>query len=85
MPRNFGHATVRPPSSRLGTRTCSGDGGRKDVKDCCTALYGANSASVRRACNGQLRPQHFLYFLPEPQGHGSLRPTFPKLGAGGAG
>ena len=21
-------------------------------------------------------PQHFLYFLPLPQGHGSLRPTF---------
>jgi hypothetical protein len=27
------------------------------------------------AAAGQLRPQHFLYFLPEPQGHGSLRPT----------
>jgi hypothetical protein len=26
---------------------------------------------------GQLRPQHFLYFLPEPQGHGSLRPALP--------
>ena len=25
----------------------------------------------------QFRPQHFLYFLPEPQGHGSFRPTFP--------
>ena len=23
-----------------------------------------------------IRPQHCLYFLPEPQGHGSLRPTF---------
>jgi hypothetical protein len=23
-----------------------------------------------------LRPQHFLYFLPLPQGHGSFRPTF---------
>jgi hypothetical protein len=22
------------------------------------------------------RPQQFLYFLPLPQGHGSLRPTF---------
>ena len=21
-------------------------------------------------------PWHFLYFLPEPHGHGSLRPTF---------
>jgi hypothetical protein len=24
----------------------------------------------------QLSAQHFLYFLPEPHGHGSLRPTF---------
>jgi hypothetical protein len=23
-----------------------------------------------------IRPQHCLYFLPEPQGHASLRPTF---------
>src|SRR5215203_7443827 len=23
-----------------------------------------------------LAPQHFLYFLPEPHGHSSLRPTF---------
>src|SRR5215213_263022 len=32
--------------------------------------------------SNQLRPQHFLYFLPEPHGHGSLRPTLPELGAG---
>jgi hypothetical protein len=24
-------------------------------------------------------PQHFLYFLPEPQGHGSFRPTLEAL------
>src|ERR1700730_11901855 len=24
------------------------------------------------------RRQHFLYFFPEPQGHGSLRPTFDE-------
>jgi hypothetical protein len=24
--------------------------------------------------------QHFLYFFPLPHGHGSLRPTFPRLG-----
>src|SRR5215207_6851870 len=82
--RNVGHATVRLSSSRLGIWTCSG-GGRKGVKDCCTSRHDANSASVRRACNGQLRPWHFLYFLPEPHGHGSLRPTFPKLGVGVAG
>src|SRR6266516_290994 len=26
-------------------------------------------------------PWHFLYFLPLPQGQGSLRPTFPIAGA----
>jgi hypothetical protein len=29
-------------------------------------------------------PQHFLYFFPLPQGHGSLRPTFSTVtGRGG--
>jgi hypothetical protein len=32
--------------------------------------------SVSPLPRSQFRPQHFLYFLPEPQGHGSLRPTF---------
>lgn len=27
-------------------------------------------------CNTDDAPQHFLNFLPLPQGHGSLRPTF---------
>ena len=27
-------------------------------------------------------PQHFLNFLPEPQGHGSLRPTLVGVRAG---
>lgn len=31
-----------------------------------------------RTTADQLRPQHFLYFLPYPHGHGSLRPAFPK-------
>ena len=26
--------------------------------------------------NYEFAPQHFLYFLPLPQGQGSLRPTF---------
>jgi hypothetical protein len=34
-----------------------------------------------RLRHGQLRPQHRLYFFPDPHGHGSLRPTFPKFGA----
>ena len=39
-----------------------------------------------RAMNGDLAivdyaaaPWHFLYFLPEPQGHGSLRPTLSPV------
>ena len=28
---------------------------------------------------GAYRPQHCFYFLPEPQGHGSLRPIFLTL------
>ena|ERR1043165_5752495 len=27
----------------------------------------------------EFTPQHFLYFLPDPQGQGSLRPTFAPL------
>lgn len=36
----------------------------------------ASQAPPERQGGGQV-PQHFLYFLPEPQGHGALRPTFP--------
>ncbi len=36
----------------------------------------ATVVSVSQRPRFQFRPQHFLYFLPEPQGHGSLRPTF---------
>src|SRR4030042_5400665 len=32
-----------------------------------------------RMCLSPQRPQHFLYFLPLPQGQGSLRPTFSGL------
>jgi hypothetical protein len=31
---------------------------------------------VRRAGSGVHAPQHFLYFLPLPQGHGSFLPIF---------
>jgi hypothetical protein len=35
---------------------------------------------------GPLTPQHFLYFLPDPHGNGSLRPIFTdRDGDGGAG
>ena len=30
-------------------------------------------------------PQHFLNFLPEPQGHGSFRPTLVEARVGGGG
>ena len=32
--------------------------------------------SIRIAGRCYFAPQHFLYFLPLPHGHGSLRPTF---------
>src|SRR5580704_1129336 len=35
----------------------------------------------RNVCPTQA-PWHFLYFLPEPQGHGSLRPTFAPARTG---
>ena len=38
---------------------------------CATALFKASQASIYWSL-----PQHFLYFLPLPQGQGSLRPTF---------
>jgi hypothetical protein len=28
-------------------------------------------------------PQHFLYFFPLPQGQGSFRPTFARVGRAG--
>ena len=38
--------------------------------------------SVRPWGLDQFRPQHFLYFLPDPQGHGSFRPTLRVFMAG---
>jgi hypothetical protein len=32
--------------------------------------------------NQAFRPWHFLYFFPEPHGHGSLRPTFAPARTG---
>ena len=34
------------------------------------------SAQDQWMVGGVLAPQHFLYFLPDPHGQGSLRPTF---------
>ena len=38
-------------------------------------LINADSTALETRVN-QFFPQHFLYFLPLPHGHGSLRPTF---------
>jgi len=40
-------------------------------------IHPAKTAGISVRCwpSAQLRPQHFLYFLPDPQGHGSLRPS----------
>ena len=34
---------------------------------------------TRKARNYTSAPWHFLYFLPEPHGHGSLRPTLSPV------
>lgn len=39
---------------------------------------GAKVGDARQRSSGYA-PWHFLYFLPEPQGHGSLRPTLSSL------
>src|SRR5437588_12165070 len=38
--------------------------------------YGGGASLTLREKLHATRPQQFLYFLPLPQGHGSLRPTF---------
>lgn len=39
------------------------------------AFFGTLSPSQNRFHYFSFAPQHFLYFLPLPQGQGSLRPT----------
>jgi len=41
-------------------------------------LWAYDSAGLKER-PPQFKPQHFLYFLPDPQGHGSLRPSFPPV------
>lgn len=54
-------------------------------------IYNLVSSSLCAAGKGHLispgtRPkQHFLYFVPLPQGQGSLRPTLPEESDGTAG
>jgi hypothetical protein len=43
-----------------------------DLVDPATVQPGARSGMI----GGAQAPQHFLYFLPLPQGHGSFRPVF---------
>src|SRR5207237_1391829 len=43
----------------------------------CTAAGDASAAAA-----SDFARQHFLYFLPEPQGQGALRPTFGDLEGG---
>ena len=40
------------------------------------AFFGKPSLPQKLFHYFSFAPQHFLYFLPLPQGHGSLRPTF---------
>src|SRR5271166_2988038 len=66
-------------------------GGRESEWVGCDWLWGTLPTEGRRVENPALgrsyRPQHFLNFLPEPQGQASLRPTFdrgPACGFGGS-
>src|SRR5688572_29266848 len=36
----------------------------------------STKALIAPSCQAAAEPWHFLYFLPDPQGHGSFRPTF---------
>ena len=40
------------------------------------AVLDAEYSDFWRFINGAQCRQHFLYFFPDPQGHGSFRPTF---------
>jgi len=47
------------------------------------ATVGYAELSVKRAAPEVcVAAQHFLYLLPDPQGHGSLRPTLDRVGIG---
>src|SRR5262252_2431043 len=48
--------------------------GTLEVKSPPRLANGRDSTLGAHSCN--YVPWHFLYFLPDPQGHGSLRPTF---------
>src|ERR1700677_2174416 len=59
---------------------------------CCAPTRDREATEIGRALgltpviDHELMPWHFLYFLPEPQGQGSLRPTFAaaRTGLGGS-
>src|SRR5579863_1209435 len=68
---------------------------RNDTKPEQIKMHGSKDPPLQRrtgkiACATKtdyaLRPWHFLYFLPEPQGQGSLRPTLApaRTGLGGS-
>src|SRR5262249_1504999 len=57
--------------------------GRNDQVDSIPAFPGRQKIDRDEACQiYALAPWHFLYFFPEPQGHGSLRPTFAPVRTG---
>ena len=73
-------------SSKMRFLDCAGRRSRLAsgrTNSACTARNDSRLSSDGHA----LAPWHFLYFLPEPQGQGSLRPTFApaRTGFGGFG
>jgi len=45
----------------------------------CERIRGSAEAKFAGTQSTVAPPQHRLYFLPEPQGHGSFRPTLEVL------
>src|ERR1700676_1869841 len=65
------HVTPHPEKvKRDALRTC------RQAVPACSAAHLESIRHSAAPVSQAVRPQQFLYFLPLPQGHGSLRPTF---------
>src|SRR6202521_2956114 len=75
---------LRRPTLRPATPTGTQKARRSEAEK--KSAYSARSDSDAFRIDHVLAPWHFLYFLPEPQGQGSLRPTLApaRTGLGGS-
>jgi hypothetical protein len=78
--RTWGAAVLRPymTATTVRVQLLAGENSRQDVD--------ATKTSAPKCVRYWPWPWHFLYFLPEPQGQGSLRPTLAaaRTGFGGS-